>query len=261
MIDVVGVCLNDSNSFELYICDGLNLKKNVTVIVSTEHGLEFGRVVKESHKVSSKLNNKLNKVVRISSRNDYIQYKKNLSDADAALKLCKELVNKLNINMTIIDCKYTFDRTQLYFRFMSDTRIDFRDLARELASIYKTRIELRQIGARDKASEVGGCGQCGRELCCKKFLNEIDTVSISMAKNQGIALNPTKINGVCGRLMCCLKYEDDCYKECRKCLPKIGSMVEVEEGQGKVISLDILNKKYKVDIPNVGIIEVDCGSC
>ena len=115
--------------------------------------------------------------------------------------------------MTIIDCKYTFDRTQLYFRFMSDTRIDFRDLARELASIYKTRIELRQIGARDKASEVGGCGQCGRELCCKKFLNEIDTVSISMAKNQGIALNPTKINGVCGRLMCCLKYEDDCYKE------------------------------------------------
>ncbi len=161
--------------------------------------------------------------------------------------------------MTVVDCRYTFDRNQLLFRFLSDSRIDFRDLARELASIYKTRIELRQIGARDKAREVGGCGQCGRSLCCAGFLKDLDTVSINMAKNQGIALNPTKINGVCGRLMCCLKYENDNYVECGKCLPKVGSTVDTDSGKGKVISVDILNKTYKVDVDG-NIIEVNRGS-
>ena len=173
---------------------------------------------------------------------------------------CKELVSDYDLHMIMVDCKYTFDRNQLIFRFLSDSRIDFRDLARELASIYKTRIELRQIGARDKAREIGGCGQCGRPLCCAGFLRDLDTVSINMAKNQGIALNPTKINGACGRLMCCLKFEDSCYSECRKCLPNMGSQVETPSGKGKVVSLDIIGKKYKVDVPNVGIVEVDCGS-
>lgn len=261
MIDVIGVSLDNGNSYDLYTCDNMRIKKNITVIVSTELGLEFGQVVKEVQKVPSKLGNNLGKVIRISSKADYNQYKKNVGDAKEALDLCKKLVSKLNLNMNIIDCKYTFDRSQLVFRFLSDSRIDFRDLARELASVYKTRIELRQIGARDKASEVGGCGQCGRELCCKKFLSDLDAVSISMAKNQGISLNPTKINGVCGRLMCCLKYEDECYKECRKCLPKLGSTVDSKYGTGKVISVDILNRKYKLETPNNGIVEVDCGSC
>lgn len=260
MIEIVGVSFNNSKEVNYFLCNSLKLKKKITVIVETERGLEFGYIVKEPFKSDSKLYKNLKKVVRIATKDDYLNYKKNLKDARDALHKCRSIVSDKNINMVVMDAKYTFDRNQLIFRFLSDSRIDFRDLARELASIYKTRIELRQIGARDKACEIGGCGQCGRELCCSSFLKDLDTVSMSMAKNQNISLNPTKINGVCGRLMCCLKYEDECYKECRKCLPNVGSMIETDSGTGKVVSIDILKKKCKVDISNVGIIEVDCGS-
>ena len=158
--------------------------------------------------------------------------------------------------MNIIDASYTHDRTQLLFRFLSDTRVDFRDLARDLASIYHTRIELRQIGVRDKSKLVGGIGCCGQELCCSRFLKNFNSVSIQNAKNQNLALNPSKINGLCGRLLCCLKYEDECYKECRKNLPNIGQIVKTENGEGKVISLDILKKKYKVETEN-GVVEIE----
>ena len=255
---IVGVNLSFNNETEYFSCSNLKLKKNVTVIVETDHGLEFGTVVKEPFSDDKMVS--LNSVVKIASKDDYHRNKSNIKDASSALKRCKELVNDLDLNMVMVDCRYTFDRSQLIFRFLSDNRIDFRDLAKELASIYKTRIELRQIGARDKAREVGGCGQCGRSLCCAGFLKDLDTVSINMAKNQNISLNPNKINGACGRLMCCLKYENDNYKECRKSLPNIGSTVTIDSGTGKVVSLDILNKKYSVDIPNVGIVEVDCGS-
>ena len=159
--------------------------------------------------------------------------------------------------MQIMDASFNFNRSQLLFRFISDSRIDFRQLAKELANKYKTRIELRQIGVRDKAKEVGGCGLCGRPLCCTRFGTETSSVSINMAKNQNISLNPNKINGLCGRLLCCLKYEDECYKECRQLLPKIGQVVNTEQGKGKVVSLDILNKKYVVNVPEVGNIEVE----
>lgn len=254
---IVGVSIGGSREIEYFSCDKLKLKKNLTVIVETDKGLEFGTVVKEPFEDDKKI--KLNKVVRIASRDDYLKNKKNINDASIALKKCKELVNDLNLNMIMVDCRYTFDRNQLVFRFLSDSRIDFRDLAKELASIYKTRIELRQIGARDKAREIGGCGQCGRPLCCSGFLKDLDTVSINMAKNQGIALNPSKINGVCGRLMCCLKYENNNYTECKKCLPSVGSLVDTDSGKGKVISVDVLNKSYKVDVDG-NIIEGSCGS-
>ena len=253
---IVGVSIS-GNDVLYFSCDDMNLKKNLTVIVDTDKGLEFGTVCVVPFPDDKGV--KLNKVVRIASRNDYMKHKKNLQDASNALKKCKELADDMGLNMTVVDARYTFDRNQLLFRFLSDSRIDFRDLARELASIYKTRIELRQIGARDKAREVGGCGQCGRSLCCAGFLKDLDTVSINMAKNQGIALNPTKINGVCGRLMCCLKYENDNYVECGKCLPKVGSTVDTDSGKGKVVSVDILNKTYKVDVEG-NIIEVTCGS-
>jgi cell fate regulator YaaT (PSP1 superfamily) len=253
---IVGVNIS-GRDIEYYSCGKMNLKRNLTVIVETDKGLEFGTVVKEPFEDNN--NVKLNKVVRIASKDDYLKNKKNNRDSAGALKKCREIVNDLELNMTVVDCRYTFDRNQLLFRFLSDSRIDFRDLARELASIYKTRIELRQIGARDKAREVGGCGQCGRSLCCAGFLKDLDTVSINMAKNQGIALNPTKINGVCGRLMCCLKYENDNYVECSKCLPKVGSTVDTDSGKGKVISVDILNKTYKVDVDG-NIVEVSRGS-
>ena len=257
---VVGVKIGDSREILYFNAGKLSLKRNLTVIVDTERGLEFGTVIDEPFVSEDKRFKKLSSIVRIASRDDFNKHKKNLKDAKEALHTCKELVEEYGLHMIMVDSMYTFDRNQLIFRFLSDSRIDFRDLARELASIYKTRIELRQIGARDKAREIGGCGQCGRELCCSGFLKDLDTVSINMAKNQGIALNPSKINGVCGRLMCCLKYEDCCYSECRKRLPSMGSQVDTPSGKGKVVSLDIIGKKYKVDVPNVGIVEVDCGS-
>ena len=169
--------------------------------------------------------------------------------------------DRKELNMKIIDASYTFDRDKLIFRFLADTRVDFRELAKELAAIYKLRIELRQIGVRDKAKEIGGCGLCGQKLCCSRFLKEIDTVSINMAKNQNLSLNPSKINGVCGRLLCCLKYEDSGYTECRKCMKKIGDSVKTEFGEGKIVGLEILKEQYKVEVPEHGIIMVDKEAC
>ena len=158
--------------------------------------------------------------------------------------------------MQVIEATYTFDREQLVFRFVSDNRIDFRNLVKDLASIYKTRIELRQVGVRDRAKEISGCGICGQKLCCSRFLTDMDSVSINMAKNQNIALNPTKINGACGRLLCCLKYEDETYSAYKCGLPAMNSKVKTKDGEGKVISVNILKRTYRVDIPEVGIVEV-----
>ena len=164
----------------------------------------------------------------------------------------------MSLNMNIIDATYNFDRTQLLFNFLADARVDFREYAKKLAQIYKTRIELRQIGARDKAKSIDGYGVCGRRLCCAGFLNHIDSISMNMAKNQNIALNPSKINGCCGRLLCCLTYEDEQYSCCRVGMPTVGKIVTLEQGEGKVISVDILNRKYKVLIGNeVKEIELD----
>jgi len=159
--------------------------------------------------------------------------------------------------MVIMDATYTFDRSQLIFRFIADERIDFRQLAKELGSMFKTRIELRQVGIRDKAKEIGGFGPCGRKMCCCAFLREFDSVSINMAKNQNLALNPSKINGTCGRLMCCLKYEDENYSEYKKDLPELGKKVKTKDYEGKVISIDIFNKTYKVLTDSNNIIEIE----
>lgn len=258
MIDVVGVSFKKNGRVYYFDPNGYKLKKNITVIVKTDHGLQFGKVQNPSLKIEpSKLNGELKKVIRISSKDDYNKHRKNLKDGAFALKKCRELVQKNNLQMNVISAEYTFDRDKLLFRFVADSRVDFRTLAKELASIYRVRIELRQIGARDKAKEIGGYGQCGQKLCCARFLKELDTVSINMAKNQNIALNPNKINGLCGRLLCCLKYENECYKKCRAGMLKIGDTVKTEKGEGTVIGLDILRQKYKVNVPNVGIVEID----
>ena len=258
MIEVVGVSFNHNSKVYYFLPNDFKLEKGTDVIVDTERGLQFGTIVVENKNIQEdKIKSSLSEVVRIATTKDKEQNKKNEIDSKNALKKCKNLVDKYNLNMAILDASYTFDRNQLLFTFLSDSRVDFRKLAKELASIYKTRIELRQIGVRDKAKEVGGYGSCGRPLCCSKFLCDFDSVSINMAKNQNIALNPTKINGCCGRLLCCLKYEDKCYKEYSKNLPKIGKKVETEFGTGKVISTDILKQKYKVDVKDHGIVEVD----
>ena len=257
MIEVVGVVFKKNSKVYYFSPNGLKIKKGINVIVKTERGLQLGKIEIANTEIdSSKLTASLSEVIRIASKKDYEKHQKNVEDAKKALKRCKELVEKYELNMMILDANYTFDRSQLLFTFLADNRIDFRKLAKDLANTYKTRIELRQVGVRDKAKEVGGYGCCGRPLCCSKFLTEFDSVSINMAKNQNIALNPTKINGACGRLLCCLKYEDDCYKECARKLPKVGKTVETEYGQGKVISAEILKQTYRVDVKDHGIVEV-----
>lgn len=261
MIDVVGVTFKDKGRMYYFDPNGYTIRENVTVIVETEQGMQFGKVVKTNYQIDEKtLKSPLKKIIRISKKEDFKKHQKNIRDAKAALKQARKLVEEQKLKMFLIDATYTFDRDKLIFRFLADGRIDFRELAKSLASIYKVRIELRQIGVRDKAKEVGGCGPCGQKLCCARFLKDLDTVSISMAKNQNIALNPTKINGACGRLMCCLKYEDENYTSCRECLPNIGEKVKITEGEGKVVNLDILNKSYSVEIQNKGIIKVENGN-
>ena len=210
---------------------------NVTVIVETEKGLQFGKVIKEIEMENSKFDGNFKDIIRIATK-----------EATKALTKAKKLVNELGLKMNLIDANFTFDRKQLLFNFYAEERIDFRDLAKRLAAAYKTRIELRQIGARDKAEEIGGIGVCGRLLCCSSFLKQKESVTMTMAKNQNIALNPSKINGVCGRLLCCLAYEDKEYTACRNLLPEIGETVKTKYGKGIVKSVDILKKIYKVEV-------------
>lgn len=257
---IVGIEFPNDEKIYYYYVDNLDLRKNVTVIVKDSDILKFGKVVTSVHSIEEKkLKKELGNVIRIATKQDYNQHLSNLKQSTQALTKCKELVKKYSLDMRIIDAIYTFDQDQLIFHFYADSRIDFRDLARDLASIYKTRIELRQIGVRDKAKKICGMGVCGQKLCCSRFLNDFDSVSISMAKNQNLSLNPSKINGVCGRLLCCLKYEDECYKECRKDLPNMGQTIEKDGIKGKVTSLDILGNKYTIYTDN-GLVEIDNGS-
>lgn len=237
------------------------IKNNFNVIVNSDRGLQFGKVINIIDDISKFDGVDLFDVVRLSSKKDYYQHLDNLSKAKDAVKKCKELVNKYNLSMNILDGSYNFDKSQLLFRFVADERIDFRQLAKDLGAMFRTRIELRQIGIRDKAKEVGGIGPCGRLLCCSSFLNSFDSVTISMAKNQNVSLNPTKINGVCGRLLCCLKYENDIYSEYKKDLPKVGSFIKYNGKDAKVISVDILKRKYRIELSDKTVVEVDNNDC
>lgn len=228
-----------------------NLKKGDKVIVATSRGLQYGEVLREAKEYDEKdVPMDVFSIKRLASEEDKIQYLTNIEDAKLAKETAMELVKELSLDMKIMDAYYTFDRNQLLITFLSEERIDFRELAKRLAQIYHTRIELRQIGVRDKAKEIGGIGPCGRFLCCKQFLTDFDSVSINMAKNQYIALNPTKINGVCGRLLCCLKYEDDQYREMKKNVPKIGQTVEISGVKGKVSSVNLLTGNIVLELPN-----------
>lgn len=251
---IVGVKFNDKG--KKYYFDGgdIPLKDNYTVIVETEKGLQFGTVVSINDNYNDK---NIKKIIRKSNKRDYLQHLNNIKDAKYALEKCRELVLKNKLDMTVMDANYTFDRSQLIFRFIADERIDFRQLAKDLGSIFKTRIELRQVGIRDKAKEIGGFGPCGRKMCCCSFLNEFDSVSINMAKNQNISLSPQKINGTCGRLLCCLKYEDSNYTDCKKGLPELGKRIKNDDVEGRVVGVDILNRTYKVLTDSNEVIEIE----
>ena len=258
MIQVIGVNYKLNGKVYHFSPGNCEYSLKEPVVVETERGEQLGFIATEPFEMEDeKLKSALSRIIRKATDKDLAKNEKNIEDAKKALKKCRDLIDKYKLKMYLIDASYTLDRSQLFFRFMADERVDFRSLAKDLATIYKTRIELRQVGVRDKAKEVGGYGSCGRPLCCAKYLSDFDSVSINMAKNQNIALNPTKINGVCGRLLCCLKYEDECYKDLRQGLPKVGKKVQTEQGEGKVISIDVLKGTYRVNIPEVGIVELE----
>ncbi len=237
--------------------DDKKCKLNYTVIVETEKGEQFATIVNE-HKDISKIKNleEMKYILRNTNKEDYAQYKKNIKDAEIALKKCKEYVKELKLNMNFVSASYNFSRTQLLFNFYADDRVDFRELAKKLAASFKTRIELRQIGARDKAKEVCGVGVCGQKLCCARYLQQMETVSINQAKNQNLALNPSKINGACNRLMCCLAYEDEVYTNNKKELPSYGDKIKKCGKVCTVKSVNVLEMKYKAECEN-NIIEFD----
>lgn len=246
-MSICSVRFKDAGKSYYFKYEDMELKKGLTVVVDTEKGEQFAKVVEPSiEEVKYVDKNKMKNVIRISTKKDYNNYMANLKTAQEAVIYAREEAKSLGLDMRIMDASFTLDRKQLIFNFVADERIDFRDLVKDLAFKYKTRIELHQMGVRDKSKEIGGIGPCGRPLCCSAFLKGIDTISINMAKNQNIALNPSKINGSCGRLLCCLTYEDEVYEEHRKLLPKIGEKVKCKDGEGKVVSLDVLNMKYTV---------------
>lgn len=255
-IKVAGVAFTKGGRTYYFDSNNLNLKLGLTVIVETERGLQFGYVEELKEIERDKFQDNLKMVIRISTKKDYNQYLNNIKDSKNAFNKCKELIEKSNLDMKLIDASYNFERTQLYFTYLSNDRVDFRELAKQLASIYKVRIELRQIGPRDKAKEVGGLGPCGRPLCCSSYLYSFNNITINMAKNQNISLNPTKINGACNRLLCCLEYEDECYSEEKKNYPSIGQIIDKDNKKGKVISVDIFRKSYKIETKEKEIIEI-----
>ena len=247
-MNIYGVKFSDKGKVYYFNAHDLKINNNVCVIVETEKGLQYGKVTEKVKDFNSK--DTFKDIVRVTTKENYKKHLNNLKEADQALKKAQELAYGLSLGMRFLSSSFTFYKKQLLLSFTADERVDFRELTRKLAAIYKTRIELRQIGARDKACSVSGIGQCGRELCCASFLTSLESVSMNMAKNQNLALNPSKINGCCGRLLCCLAYEDQNYLEAQKGMPNVGDTVTIESSKGKVIFVDILNRKIKLDCGN-----------
>lgn len=249
MQEIVGVKFKKLGKVYFFNPNGLVLEKGQNVIVETARGIEYGEVATPNSSVTEeKIVAPLKDVIRVATEEDTTTFLENEKKSAEAYKTCEEKIIKHGLDMKLIDVEYTFDNTKLLFYFTADGRIDFRDLVKELAAIYKTRIELRQIGVRDEVKMLGGYGMCGRELCCCNHLADLNPVSIKMAKEQGLSLNPTKISGVCGRLMCCLKHEQDVYEEKLSRLPSPGSIVKTPEGTGTVEDVEVLKEMVKVKI-------------
>lgn len=238
----IGVEFKKNGKEYVFFNNNIEVKIKDYVIVETERGLQFGYV--SSILGASKENDNHSCIVKVATKEDIKQNEKNIEEAGEALLKAQNIANNLNLDMKFLDSYYTFDRKQLVFQFLADNRVDFRELAKSLASIYKTRIELRQVGVRDKAKEVSGIGQCGRKLCCSCFLNDLDSVGIAQVKNQNLSLNPNKINGLCGRLLCCLKYEDELYSKNKKGMPEVGKSIEIDGINATILSIDIPQRKY-----------------
>ena len=248
MTRVIGVRFRTAGKVYFFSPGEFEIKKNDNVIVETARGVEFGRVVSDIMDVEDeKIVQPLKTIIRIATADDEEREKANHEKGRDAFKVCLEKIKKHGLEMKLINAEYTFDNNKLLFYFTADGRVDFRELVKDLAGVFKTRIELRQIGVRDETKIIGGYGICGRQLCCHSYLSEFVPVSIRMAKEQNLSLNPTKISGVCGRLMCCLKNEEETYKYLNKKLPHIGDIVTAPDGtSGEVESVNVLRQLVKV---------------
>ena len=247
MKNIIGVRFKKLGKIYFFNPKNLKVKKGNKVIVETAQGDEYGEVVIPNRYVEDeKIIAPLKKVIRIANYKDHKQYEECRKKEKEAFNVCVKKIKEHNLDMTLTDVEYKFDNSKILFYFTADGRIDFRELVKDLAAIYKTRIELRQIGVRDEVKRIGGNGVCGRELCCCTFLSDFETVSIKMAKEQNLSLNPSKISGNCGRLMCCLKYENEVYEEKAKRLPKVGAIVKTEDGIGEVDSIETLKEQLRV---------------
>ena len=248
MIKIVGVRFKNAGKIYYFDPVDFEIEKDIDVVVETARGLEFGRIVVGPKEIEEeKLISPLKPIIRIATEEDKAIYAENKEKAKENFEICQQKIKEHGLTMFLIDCEYTFDRNKLIFYFTAEGRIDFRELVKDLASIFKTRIELRQIGVRDEAKSIGGLGTCGRKLCCSSWLGDFQPVSIKMAKDQSLSLNPTKISGICGRLFCCLKYEHDVYVEAIEKMPVVGSVVKVENQKGKVIEINPLLEQIKIE--------------
>jgi cell fate regulator YaaT (PSP1 superfamily) len=264
MAQIVGVRFKTAGKVYYFDPCGFDINAGDYVIVETARGVEIGEVAMGRSDVpESKISAPLKKVLRPASEDDLARSRQNREKEKNAFDVCSKKIEHHKLDMKLISVEYTFDSNKIMFYFTSDGRVDFRDLVKDLASIFKTRIELRQIGVRDEAKMLGGLGICGRCLCCKSFLGDFHPVSIKMAKEQGLSLNPTKISGTCGRLMCCLKYEQEAYEHLLSRTPNVGAIVGTEDGQGVVTSVSLLKGRVKVrldgsdsDLKDFGVDEV-----
>lgn len=249
MMEVIGVRFKKAGKIYFFDACGQKVERGEDVIVETARGVEFGTVVQEN--TPSKQQNTgepLKKLVRIATDQDRLKETQNRQKELEAFAICEEKIRRRKLDMRLVRTEYTFDHNKLIFYFTSDDRVDFRELVKELAAVFHTRIELRQIGVRDEAKLLNGMGICGRPLCCANFLEDFQPVSIKMAKEQNLSLNPNKISGVCGRLLCCLKYEEEAYEELKKGLPSLGDIVETKDGSGEILSISVVTQTIKAAV-------------
>lgn len=249
MVKVVGVRFKKAGKIYYFDPGDLEINLHENVIVETARGIEFGQVVVPNTEVSEEeIVAPLKKVIRVATEEDKAHHEDNIRREKEAFDICLQKIANHKLEMKLVGVEYTFDNNKILFYFTADGRVDFRELVKDLASVFRTRIELRQIGVRDEAKMMGGLGVCGRVLCCNSFLGEFQPVSIKMAKEQGLSLNPAKISGACGRLMCCLKYEQEAYEGIISRVPKEGAIVETPDGQGVVMSVSLLKELVKVKL-------------
>jgi cell fate regulator YaaT (PSP1 superfamily) len=245
--EVIGVRFKEVGKIYYFDPDGISFSLGQRVIVETIRGVECGEVAMANRKITNnQIVKPLKKVIRPASDADLQQLEANKQKEKQAFSVCQKKISEHRLDMKLVDVEYTFDNNKILFYFTADGRVDFRELVKDLASIFRTRIELRQIGVRDEAKMLGGLGVCGRSFCCSSFLGEFQPVSIKMAKEQSLSLNPTKISGICGRLMCCLKYEQDSYEKLLKMTPKVGALVSTPEGRGIVQDANPLTGALKI---------------